>query len=61
MHECYRQATQPFRILGKRDKVVMETMICDEHNAAVERGVPCVYKDPPGALYIIEPSSSPTS
>ena len=39
------------RILGTRDKVVVEATVCDEHHAAVERDVPCIYQDPPGALY----------
>ena len=65
VHECVREATEPFtildprrRIFRKRDKVVVETMICTEHNAAVEAGAMCAYRKPPGRLWVMEPSSA---
>jgi hypothetical protein len=65
VHECVREATQPFtilepkrRIFRKRDRVVMEAMICTEHNAAVEAGGMCAYLKPPGQLWVTEMSSA---
>ena len=65
VHECVREAREPFTILEpgrrlfrKRDKVVVETMICTEHNAAVEAGAMCAYRKPPGQLWVLERSSA---
>jgi hypothetical protein len=65
VHECVREAREPFTILElrrrlfrKRDKVVVETMFCTEHNTAVKAGAMCAYRKPPGQLWVLEPLSA---
>jgi hypothetical protein len=62
MHECDREGTKPYVILGKRflskrSRVLVETVVCDVHNAAIEQSGSTAYVDPPGVIYLNQPSS----
>ena len=64
VHECEKEASEPFIILGRRKifgkghKVEVTTRICDEHSVAVAAGGMCVYRDPPGTLWVTDSPGS---
>jgi hypothetical protein len=58
VHECDKEATEPFIILGRKrlfgqgHKVEVTTGVCAEHDAAVAAGAMCAYADPPGTVWL---------